>query len=390
MKKKSALLLAAVLSAAAVFAVVAGCGSSTTPATSINDGVKNLSNVKSAHVDFNVSLAVNGNGSAIGAQYKDLLPLNVTIGASADVNGKDPKNPQAQGTIKIGGINQILSTQTKSKNLNTQQMQALTTIESALGNLPFVFVGHDLFVSIGGNWYQTSSGSLLPSSGSSGHSTTVPGATSTSTGASTTSATTGTSTGTSTTAALQGCFTNAFKDTSKFGADKVLKNLKDTGTVTINGTSTHHYTGDIDFSSLLTQVASTARDCGNSSIAAGITAAKNQIGTVFKSGTVDFWIASGNSIQQAQLDLKLDPKAAASLLGMLGGSLNSDAKTLNALTLVELKMSVTLSHQNENFNITKPQGNIQNLSTYIKSLGLGSPFGSSASSSGSGAAAPAG
>ncbi len=388
MKKKSAVLLAAVLSAVAVFAVGAGCGSGTTPATAINDGVKNLSNVKSAHVDLNVSLAVNGNGSAIGAQYKDLLPLNLTIGASADVNGKDPKNPQAQGTLKIGGISQILSIQTKSKNLNTQQMQALATIESALGNLPFVSIGHDLFVSIGGNWYQTSSGALLSSSGSLGYSTTTSGSTSTSAG--TTASTTAMSTQTSTTAALQGCFTNAFKDTSKFGADKVLKNLKDTGTVTINGTSTHHYTGDIDFGSLLTQVASTARGCGNGAIAGGIEAAKSQIGTVFKSGSVDFWIASGNSIQQAKLDLKLDPKAAASLLSMLGGSLSSGAKTLNALTSVELKVSVTLSHQNENFNITKPQGNIQDLNNFIKSLGLGSLFGSSASSSGSGSAAPAG
>ena len=393
MKKRLLLLWSAVLILASLFLAAAiGCGGGgTDPATAINNAIQNMNNVKSGHADLNVSLNVNGDLSALGAQYKNLLPLSLTIDSGVDFDSHDQNNPKAQGNLKIGGLDKVFSTLGQSQGADAQTQLGLGMISSALQNLQFVLLDQNLYLNIAGNWYQTgnlqSLGSQLPgglagdlSGGMSGMSTSGP------------TDTTSTSESTSTASAAESCITNALKDTNKFGAGQVLTNLQDMGTESIDGTNTHHYKGDVNFDSLLTQVANTSRDCGDAQAAGGIEAAKGQIGSVFKTASVEFWIGDDNNVHQAKVNLELDPSAIANLVGALGGTSTTESgsaasttgtEALKGINSVSLNATVKMSNINGSVNISKPQGNIQNLQDLLGS-GLGMMGGSGGSGLGLG------
>ena len=362
MKKKKRLvilLLGAVLLAGVI---AAGCGSSA-PSDAVNKAIQNSSTVKSEHADYNIVLDVTGDASALPAQYRGLLPLHLSIGGGADIDISGQNNPKAQGDVKLGGLDKIISSLEQAQGTSSMESQLGAGIVSSLASdIQFVMLNHTLYVKLAGNWYQEP----LPATPSGGS------------GALTT-----TSVNTS-------CYSNEFKDTSKYGASTIFKDLTDAGTQTINGTSTHHYTANINFDALLTQLAGTARDCGNASAAGGLEAAKGEIGNVFKTASVDMWIGDDNNFHQIKLNLQLDPSTVADLLGSLssgaGSSEQQGQNILKAINSVALTVTLTQSKINGSFTINKPQGNIQNLSDLGGTLGLGGASGGTSSGGSSGGA----
>ncbi len=343
---------------AVLLAVAAsGCGGSASSTTAIDNAIHNSSNVKSEHVDFNVALGVNGDLSTVEPTLKGLLPLNLTIAGGTDIDMKDQSNPKAQGNIKIGGLDKLFSSIGQAEGSNPQTSMGLGLLSGMLSNIDFVLVDNDLYIKVSGNWYDT--GNLSSAAGG----LKLP--------------TTGTTVNSS-------CYQNAAKDTSKFGAEKIFKNIQDMGNETIDGASTHHYKADINFDSLLTQVANATRDCGNAQAAGGIEAAKSQIGSVFKTASVEMWIGDDNYFHQAKLDLAMDPSVIAGLAGGTSTSSAQGAAALKAIQSITFNVTVKQSKFNGSFNISKPSGNIQKLSDVLGGLtgGGGLLGGSSGTSTG--------
>lgn len=371
MKKKTLAFL--LLGAALLVAVIAaGCGSSA-PADAVNKAIQNSTTIKSGHVDYNLVLDITGDASALSPQYKGLLPMHLTVDGGSDFDASDQNNVKIQGDVKLGGLDKIISSLAQAQGASGAESQlGAGIINSLASDIQFVVLNHNLYVKLAGNWYQTP----LPA---------TPSGTS---GAMTTTASVNSS-----------CYSKAFKDTGKFGANTIFKNLTDAGSESIDGANTQHYTASINFDTLLTQLANTARDCGNASAAGGLEAAKSKIGNVFKTASVDMWVGDDNNFHQIKLNLQLDPSTIAGLMGGSasgsGGSEQQKQNVLKALKSVALTVTLKPSNINGKVTINKPQGNIQNLSDLEGSLGMGgaglggSP-GGTGSSGGAGSSNPGG
>ncbi len=353
MKRLVFLLLGAVLLAATV---AAGCGSSA-PGDAINKAIQNNSTIKTGHVDYNLVLDIQGDASALGPQYAALLPLHLTVDGGVDVDQSNQSNIKAQGDIKLGGLDKVISGLAQAGGASGMESQLGATIASSLASdIQFAMLDNVLYVKLAGSWYQ------------------MPVPTGSAAGAMTT-----------TTPANSSCYENALKDSSKFGSGTIFKDLTDAGTESIDGVNTHHYTASINFDTLLTQMANTSRDCGNASAAGGLEAAKGEIGNVFKTASVDMWVGDDNYFHQVKLNLQLDPSTVSGLLGSLSsgssGSSRQGENLLKALKTVTLTVTLKQSKINQSMNITKPQGPIQNLSDLAGSFGIGGTSGSSSGSS---------
>ncbi len=346
MRKRKALPILLAVGVAVLMAAAFGCGGGTSSSSAIDNAIKNSGNVKAEHVDFNVALGVQGDLSSVQPSLKSLLPLNLTIDGGADFDMKDAKNPKAQGNIKIGGLDKLFSSIGQAQGVSSQTTMGLQLLSGMLSSIDFVLVDNDLYVKVSGNWYDT--GNLSSATGGLKLPTTA------------------------TTAANTSCYQNALKDTSKFGASTIFKNVQDLGTETIDGASTHHYKADVNFDSLLTQVANTTRDCGDAQAAGGIEAAKSQIGSVFKTASVEMWIGNDNYFHQVKINLAVDPSVIAGLVGGTSTSTTSSsaqgAAALKAIQSVTFNVTLKQSKFNQSFNISKPSGNIQKLSDVLGGL----------------------
>ncbi len=335
----TAALLAAVLVAVPA---LSGCGG-TDPSTAINNAIQNQKNIKSEHADVNMTVNVQGDLSALGAQYKDLLPLSVTIKASADADNTDPNNPKAQGNFSVTGLDKV----------STLMDSNTAALIGALASIDFVVVDQHLYAKINGTWYDAGGAQSL--GGLAGGMTTGITDTSTSGNAS--------------------CFQNALSDTSKFGASQILSNIQDVGSESIAGQNSRHFTADINTNNIITQLANTARDCGQPEAAGGLDAAKSQIAGLFKSLKADIWVGDDNNLTQVKLHMELNPQMLASLASGLGGS--AAGSEAQALTGLSMDLTVTQSQFNQSFAITKPSGTIVPIDQLplLGQLGVGSMLG---------------
>ncbi|MCL4472793.1 MAG: hypothetical protein M1455_02465 [Actinobacteria bacterium] len=378
MKKINALVLGFILLAVMAFSAVAatGCGgSSAQPSDVIDSAIANNANTKSGHVDYDVKLDVQGDASAMGAEFQGLLPLTLGISGGADFDNNDAKNPKAQGNISVTGLDKILSSIASSEgSTDASTTMGLNLIGSMLNDVKFVTLDQKLYLNLGGTWYQTDASSATSGLGGLGG---LGG------GLSSGLSGTGTSTGTSTVDTA--CLENAFKDKSRFGANNILSNIQDAGTENVNGADARHFKADINLDGLLTQTANAMRDCGQAESAGAVEAGKSQLGTMFKTKAVEMWIDNNNNFVQVNLNLELDPSAIANLAGSLGGTSTDDSSTnggagaaASALKSITFSVNLKMSNLNQSVTITKPSGNILNLNDLL-SGGLGSSLGGSAS-----------
>ncbi|MHB8858168.1 MAG: hypothetical protein ACYC6Z_01595 [Thermoleophilia bacterium] len=381
MKKINALVLGFLLLAVMAFSAVAatGCGgSSAQPSDVIDSAIANNANTKSGHVDYDVKLDVQGDASAMGAEFQGLLPLTLGISGGADFDNNDAKNPKAQGNISVTGLDKILSSIASSEgSSDASTTMGLNLIGSMLNDVKFVTLDQKLYLNLGGTWYQTDASSASSGLGGLGGLSGLGGSLGSGISG------TGTSTGTSTVDTA--CLENAFKDKSRFGANNILSNIQDAGTENINGADARHFKADINLDGLLTQTANAMRDCGQAESAGAVEAGKSQLGTMFKTKTVEMWIDNNNNFVQVKLNLELDPSAIANLAGSLGGTSTDGTSTdggagaaASALKSITFSVNLKMSNLNQSVTITKPSGNILNLNDLL-SGGLGSSLGGSAS-----------
>ncbi len=328
------LLLAVVLAAGVTsYALAQSSGGSQTTASG---------NVISRHVDYNVNLQVSGDLSTVNPKLQGVLPLNLSAQGGADVQKSD-NGPQVQGNLQLNGLDGIIQKLSARGGSGLQGSLGGTLAKSILSNLQFIAVDHDLYLNLGGAWYDTGDLTQVKRPGNRRDNG-------------------------SGTAEAQGkaCLQGAFPG----GAKALLTNVQQSPD-TVDGVATTHYTASTDLDKALTEAAAAATNCGKTAEAAKLTAAKGQIESATKQLNLEWWIDGGNQVRQVKVDVDVNPSALAPVLeadAPQGKAARVDA-ILKGITDVKLDAQVKFSQFGQDFQIQKPSGDVQPLKNLMGLLG---------------------
>jgi hypothetical protein len=331
MQKLPVLLIGFIL---IVAIALGGCGQESTNQT-VDDAIQESQNVKSQHADFNLDLLVTGDFSSLGPQFQNLKEIRLGVAGGADVDNRDTENPKAKGNLRFEGLQQLLGSLIPPEGADAQTQMGINLLGSLLSDVEFVVVDKRAYVRLAGTWYDAGDASSLSELGGGLN---LGGLNPGEAGAN------------------AQCYQDAMRDPSRFGADKLFSNLQEVGEETIDGADTRHLTADVDLDKTLTAAAEIARSCGDAEAAGGIEGGKQELISIFRTLAVEMWIDNDNNFRQVKLSIEIDGKA------------------------INLDANVKLSRFNEEFGITKPEGNIQKLEDLLGGLGssLGVPGGTSA------------
>lgn len=325
------ILALAVAAAAAGSYALAQSGGGQTGATAKTTA----KNIVAWHVDYNVSLQVNGDLSNVSSKLKGFLPLDLNVKGGADVK-KDANGLSAQGNVRLSGFNNILQKLASGNGSGSGGAAALGSLAGgALSDIQFVEVNHDLYLKLAGSWYDA--GGLEKCHGPRPAGASAP----------------------KNHPELKGSF--------PVGAKALLKDVKQAGQENIDGAATTHYTATLDLNKAITDEVAALNKAGKTAQANRLEAAKGQITGAFRQLNLEWWIDGENQIRQVKLDVEINPGALASLAGGKGGKAGT---LLNDITSVKLDATATFSQFGQDFQITKPGGNISSLRNLIGLTGI--------------------
>ncbi|MHB1391441.1 MAG: hypothetical protein ACYCXF_09510 [Thermoleophilia bacterium] len=348
MKKLMVLLFSLMLVVGIV--AVTGCGSSAPPSDTVDKALTQAQSFTSEHVDYEVNLGIKGDLSSLGAQFSSLGDLNFAVKGGADIDNRNADSPKAQGTLAVTGLDEIMKGLAGAGGASataTQTQKSLSLIAGYLSDMQFVVVDKTAYAKMAGSWYNMGNTSSLSSLGS----------------------TTGVDL--SSTASNSKCYKDAMKDTSKFGSDKIMKNLSEVGSENVDGTDTTHFKADIDLSKTLTALADIARGCGNSQGAGGLEGGQQQLTSMFRTFTMEMWVDKDNNMRQVKINMDIDGKA----IGNAASSMTGSTTTTGGLDSITIDITARFSRFGEDFSIAKPEGTILKLQDLLGSSGLGSSLG---------------
>lgn len=347
MKKLMVLLISLML----VMAVAtAGCGK-TSPSETVDKALTQSQSFTTEHVDYDVNLGIKGDMSALGSEFSSLGDFSFAVKGGMDIDKKNADSPKVKGKVAITGLDDIikgLASAGGSSASDPDTQMGLNLISGFLSDIEFVVVDKKGYVKLAGSWYDMGDSSSLTDLGS----------------------TAGVDLSSSTSNSK--CYEDAMKDTSKFGSDKLMKGLQEVGDEKVDGTDTRHFKADIDLDKSLTTMADIARGCGDSEGAGGLEGGKKEINSMFKTFTIEMWVDKDNNMRQLKVNVEIDGKAISDAAGSMTGSDSSSTGGLEAITL---DFTAKFSRFGEDFNITKPEGDILKLEDLMGSSGLGSSLG---------------
>lgn len=336
-------LLASLAVLLLVIIVIAGCGKAPVKET-VDNAIQKSQDIKSEHVDFTVNLELNGDPGLLGPQFQGFLPLNLTMSGAVDSDNSDPAAPKAKGNVGFLGIDKLLTVLAQAQGVDSQSQLSFSMIAGALANLEFVTVDNKVYLKIAGSWYD-----LGDSASFGGIANLTPG--------------------TASSTNVQ-CYKDAMKDPARFGSDKTLANLEETGDEKIDGVSTRRFTADVDVNKALTAMAEIARDCGDARQAGNLEAARTELTSFFRSFSVELWIDNDNNFRQIKFAIDTDARAFSGMVPSLGGGASSGAVP-GGLEQVRVDGTAKFSQLGASFDIARPDGNIMKIEDLIGAAGLG-------------------
>ena len=354
MQKRYKLTLMSIVAVAAL--LIAGLGSFALAQS--GDGSQapdQQGNHVSRHVDYDVNLQVNGDLSAVDAKLAGVLPLNLSAKGGADIQ-KGDSGPQVQGNLQFGGFDALIQKFASGSGANNGQAAlGAGMIGSYLSDIQFVAIDKDVYVKLGGTWYDTA-GMTKHGDGARPDENADNGAKD----------------------QAKACVETAFPG----GPKALLKDVK-TSQEDIDGVSTTHTTASVDIDKALTEASAAATSCGKADEAAKLEAAKAQIAGSIKTVNLEWWIDGDGQLRQAKAAVEVDPSALAPLVEQMAA--NKPARhgngavgapdtakidaALKGITSVKLDATVKFSRFGEDFQIAKPDGDIKPLSDLMGMAG---------------------
>lgn len=362
---------------AALLVLVAGLGSY---ALAQSDDVAQLpaagSDKISRHVDYDVTLQVNGDLSAVDPKLAGILPLSLNAKGGADL-GRGENGPEVNENLQVTGLDTIIQ-KIAAENGAGDARAALGAgiVQSALSDLQFVAVDNDMYVKLAGTWYNTGDMSKLHGRKADGDSDNEEANTDES-GADDANAndTNDTNEADAGEAKDHACAESAFPG----GPQALLKDVRTVGQEDIDGTGTTHYQATVDLDKAITEAATAARNCGKTDEAARLEAARGQLTGTVKQLNLEWWLDGDNQLKQAKAAVAIEPASLAPLLASMdsgrhgadSGAQDTAKETearakadaaLKGIQSITINATVKFSRFGEDFQITKPEGDIKPLS----------------------------
>ena len=357
---------------AALLVLVAGLGSY---ALAQSDDAAQLpaagSDKISRHVDYDVTLQVNGDLSAVDPKLAGILPLSLNAKGGADL-GRGENGPEVNGNLQVTGLNTIIQ-KIAAENGAGDARAALGAgiVQSALSDLQFVAVDNDMYVKLAGTWYNTGDMSKLHGRKPDGDSdnTEANADESGADDANANDANAGEAKDQD-----HACAESAFPG----GPQALLKDVKTVGQ-DIDGTGTTHYQATVDLDKAITEAATAARNCGKSDEAARLEAARGQLTGAVKQLNLEWWLDADNQLRQAKAAVAIEPASLAPLLasmdsgrpgaesGTQDAAKEAEARAkadaaLKGIQSISINATVKFSRFGEDFQIVRPEGDIKPLS----------------------------
>jgi len=353
MKKTVSLALGVLLITALLFtAVMSGCGTSEAPAEKIDKSIQKQGEVKKRHIEYDLNMEIKGDASALGPEFKGLLPFSLGVKGAADVDNSGDK-VKAKGTIMLEGLDAIIeSLAGASGEMDAETTLGLGMMSSMFEDMEFVLLDEKLYIKLAGTWYETDASSAGDVSGM------------------------GSDITESSSDVDQDCVEKAMTDPSKFGSTKVMTDVVEVGTEQVNGTETRHFKANLDLDKALTEMSIVMRECGGAESAGALEASKSELNKMLKKKEIEMWIDKDNNMLQVKVTVELDPAAIADTAGSLGGdTAGAGAEALDSITVT---LNLKMSNFGQDIDVSKPPGNIVPLEDLMGGFGgLGSLGGSS-------------
>jgi len=320
----------------ASYAVAQSSGGAQTPAV---QAVQNGD--ASRHVDYDVTLQVNGDLTAVDPKLQGILPLNLSAKGGADI-AKSGDSPAAQGNLQLSGVDAVIQKlAAENGGVSSQAALGAGLISGFLSDIQFVAVDKVIYVNLGGTWYDTGDmsrhGDAKPDDENGDKDK------------------------------ARACAKDAFPG----GPKALLKDVKTVGQEDIDGAATTHTTATVDLDKALTEAATAARNCGKTDEAGKLETAKSQILGAVKQLNLDWWTDTDGQLRQAKAAIELNPASLAPLAAGMAANkpgdkpdgkakINAEA-VLKGITSVKLDATVRFSRFGEDFQIAKPDGDIKPL-----------------------------
>lgn len=305
----------------------------------------------SRHVDYDVTLQVTGDLTAVDPKLQGVLPLNLSARGGADVQPGD-NGPHAAGDLKLGGFDGLVQKMTDSGGATTGRgALGAGIVKSVLSDIQFVVVDKNLYVQLGGVWYDTGDMSgrrgPKPDEGNDENGDTAKKD------------------------AVRACAEGAFPG----GPSALLKDVKTVGQEDIDGVSTTHKTAAVDIDKALTQGAAAMTSCGKTDEAAKLEAARGQITGAIKQVNLEWWTDGDGQLRQAKAAVNVEPASLAGLTSLAphpGAQPDAKAEAvLKGIQSVTLNATIKFSRFSEEFDIQKPEGDITPLKDMMGARGEG-------------------
>ncbi len=339
MKRFSIILLVVSIMAAGAMALLAlGCGGGGKgdPAEVIDRAYAKSFDYDTLHSEYDVQLKISGDASTLSPELQGILPLELGISGSADIDNSDTENPKMQATVSLDGLNEIIQGLVGGTSANeTEAAATANMIGSLFSNLEFKMIDKVFYVNMMGSWYQVDTNEVASQVGG------------------------------GTDEVDSKCIQDAVKE--KVVPSAVLTGIEEIGSEEIDGKQTTHYKASIDMAKLVDAAAEASRQCDQAETAGGLEGAKSQLNEMFKKTDVELWVDGDDNVRRFKIDVEID---TAALSNMGDTPLGSDQEKALESMSIAITATVNQSGFNEDVDITAPEGALP-LEDLLGGLGVG-------------------
>ncbi len=311
-----------ILGAVAIMSLLAaGCGSSSSedPAERIDNAYKKAMDYKTVHENYEMTLTMDGDASAMGDEFAMLLPLELTISGEGDFDNSDKSNPAMQMTMAIEGMSDIIDNAMAASGGSAADMMDAGMFDDLFGDMEIKLVDNVLYMKLMGEWYESDTAELTSQAG--GNVEEVDTA----------------------------CTQDAMQE--KLVPSAMLSDIEEVGDEDVDGESTTHYKAKVDVGKITDVSTEIAKECNQEDAAAELETGGSQLSDMFETLDVELWIDGDDNVRKVKMDVDLDTGTLTGFEDVEMDAYQSDAM---ASLIITVSVTMTQSGFDEDVNIEAP------------------------------------
>ena len=318
-----------------------GCGSSgDDPATTIDNAYKKSLDYKTVHEEYEMKIAIDGDASAIDESLAFLLPLDMTITGSADIDNSDKDDPKMQMSVSLEGLGDIIENAAAAGG--SEEMEAVMgggMFDTLFSNMEVRLVDRTLYLMMMGSWYEMDTQEMASQA----------------------------------TGAPEDLDTSCAQDAmeEKLVPSAVLTDIEEIGDEDIDGESTRHFKAKVDIGKATDVMAEVARDCDQADAAGALEGGSSDLTEMFKTLDVEIWVDGDDNMRKLIVNMELD---TAAFSGFEDTNMDADQAAALETMSISMTMTTTQSRFDEDVDIKAPEGALPFEDLFGNFMGMDSGF----------------